>query len=219
MRETPFINEEYYHIYNRGVEKRMIFSDPSDVARFFKSMEEFNTVEPIGSIFQNSFHKLSCPTSKSGKLVEFIAYCLNPNHYHFILKQMVDGGISEFMKRLSGGYTRYFNERHKRSGALLQGRFKSIHIGTNEYLLHASVYVNLNNHIHKLSGPTFKLVKSSWNEYVRNDTNFCEKSIILGQFRDKLEYKKFAESSLPDIIMRRTADASLPNALLLLEED
>lgn len=218
MRATPFVNGEYYHIYNRGVEKRPVFMDTDDMERFFKSMSEFNVKDPIGSIYQNSFKKLSGPTSKSDKLVEFVAYCLNPNHYHFILKQVTDGGISEFMKRLGGGYTRYFNEYNKRSGVLFQGRFKSVHIGTNEYLLHVSAYVNLNNKVHKLSGPTSKLVKSSWGEYIGCGENFCEKDIVIDQFRNKSEYKKFAEGSLLDILNRRSNDLS-PMSNLFIEKD
>ena len=67
-------------------------------------------------------------------LVQIICYCLNPNHYHLLLKEIKDGGISEFMKRVGGGYTWYFNNKHKRSGTLFQGRFKSVHIKSNEQL-------------------------------------------------------------------------------------
>lgn len=103
-----------------------------------------------------------------------------------------------------GGYTSYFNEKYKRSGVLFQGVFKSKHIESNEYLLHISVYVNLNNEVHQLGGETPKLItKSSWEEYINNkqdkQDDFCEKDIILEQFKNTLEYKKFAESSLKDI--------------------
>jgi len=215
MRKVPFVNGEYYHVYNRGVEKRAIFSDQYDVRRFLCSMEEFNTIHPIGSIYQNSFHKLRRPTSKQGKLVEFIAYCLNPNHYHFILMQVADGGISEFMKRLNGGYTKYFNDRNDRSGVLFQGRFKSVHVDTNDYLLQLSAYVNLNNHVHQLSGPASKLVRSSWGEYMDEmQKSFCEKGIILNQFKNISEYKAFAENSLQYTLDCREKDDTL-NAFLL----
>ncbi|MBU1956357.1 transposase, partial [Patescibacteria group bacterium] len=158
-----------------------------------------------GSIYEQSFNQLGGETPKlvSKPLVEFVCYCLNSNHYHFVLKQLVDGGISEFMKRM-GGYTSYFNEKYKRSGVLFQGIFKSKHIESNEYLLHISAYVNLNNEVHQLGGETPKLMnKSSWGEYINNkqdkQDDFCEKDIILEQFKNTLEYKKFAESSLKDI--------------------
>ena len=207
-RKTPFANDEHYHIYNRGVEKRKIFEDEKDLARFFQSMKEFNTIEPIGSIYKHSFHQLRGSTSQLvvEPLVSFVCYCLNPNHYHFVLRQIVDGGISEFMKRM-GGYTYYFNEKYKRSGVLFQGKFKSNHIDSNEYLLHVTAYVNLNNKIHLLRGRTSQLLsKSSWGEYIGNKLDkqdeqdaFCEKDIVLGQFKNVEEYKKFAESSLRDI--------------------
>jgi len=239
MRKVPFVNGEFYHIYNRGVDKREIFSDRDDLERFFQSMSEFNTVEPIGSIYENSFRKvrkekmssLGNPTSKSPKLVNIVCYCLNPNHYHFILEQLTDNGISYFMKRL-GGYAKYFNERYKRSGTLFQGRFKAIHVDSNEYLLHLSAYVNLNNHVHQLGRSTSKLVKSSWGEYIggasdggSNNANavtgienriqgFCSKDMILGQFKNPLEYKNFAEESLEGIVEKRREYQGLDGLLL-----
>ncbi len=211
MRKTPFINGEFYHLYNRGVDKRNTFEDQEDVNRFFQSMEEFNVVEPVGSIYENSFrkkNKLGGRTSKLDKLVEFVCYCINPNHYHFIVSQTRDNGISEFMKRLSGGYTYYFNNKNKRSGSLFQGTFKSVHIDSNEYLLHLSAYVNLNNKVHKLNSSSYKLVRSSWNEYIernkKRQADFCEKSIVLGQFKNPSEYKVFAENSLNDILYHKS---------------
>ena len=199
MRKTIFANGEYYHIYNRGVDKRDIFADQWDMDRFFKSLVEFNTIEPIGSIYENSFKDKPLGGSTS-KLVEFISYCLNPNHYHFILKQTSEDGMKKFMHRLGGGYTMYFNEKHQRIGSLFQGRFKAIHINSNEYLLHLSSYINLNDKVHKLGGSASK---SSWNEYVYNQKGICNKNIILEQFNNVEQYKNFSEKSLQDIIERR----------------
>lgn len=203
MRKTIFANGEYYHIYNRGVDKRTVFSDQRDVNRLIQSLLEFNTIKPIGSIYENSFRKKP-PEDLSSKLVEFVAYCLNPNHYHFILKQLTDDGIKKFMHRLGGGYTMYFNKRYNRSGVLFQGRFKAVHIDTNEYLLHLSAYVNLNDSVHQLGGSTSKLVDSSWDEYMnKSKKKICNKNIILKQFRNIKEYKRFAENSLNDILEKK----------------
>lgn len=215
-RKTSFANGEFYHIYNRGVDKRNIFTDRIDVQRFFKSMIEFNTALPIGSLYENSFQKLGGETAKSEKLVNIIAYRLNPNHFHFILEQVVDGGISEYMKRI-GGYTWYFNNKYKRSGSLFQGVFKDVHIDSNEYLLHVSAYVNLNDRAHQLGGETAKLVEdmSSWSEYTEKEVEgICEKEIVLGQFKNVAEYKKFALSSLQSILERK-ADLKNLEAFLL----
>lgn len=93
MRKHSFTNGEFYHIFNRGVEKRNIFLDKTDFERFLKSIEEFNTIKPIGSLYENSFlkNKLGSRTTKS-RLVNVVCYCLNPNHYHFILEQRSEGG-------------------------------------------------------------------------------------------------------------------------------
>ncbi len=202
IRKVPFINNKYYHIFNRGVDKREIFSEYEDVERFFQSMEQFNTTESIGSIFENSFRKKALLGSSTPKLVNFACYCINPNHYHFILEQVNDKGIEKFMQRLGTGYTNYFNNKYYRNGALFQGRFKSVHIDSNEYLLHLSAYVNLNNKVHSLGSSTPKWrMKSSWDEYVsaNNGHNFCKKDIILEQFDNIAEYKEFAEDALISI--------------------
>ena len=196
IRKVKFVNNHYYHIFNRGVDKREIFSEPDDFTRFFQSMDEFNTQNPIGSIYQNSFNPLRSSTPKCEKLVNFICYCLNPNHYHFVLEQLVDNGIEKFMQRLGTGYTNFFNHKYKRGGSLFQGKYKDVFIDSNEYLLHVSAYVNLNDQIHQLRSSTSK---SSWREYISDsfgDHNFCVKGVILDQFNSREEYKNFAEDSL-----------------------
>jgi putative transposase len=216
MKHPKFINGEFYHIYNRGVDRRNIFSDSYDLYRFFQSMDEFNVSEPIGSIYEASFLDLAVTAKRKRKrLVKFIAYCMNPNHYHFILQQAKEGGLSEFIKRLAGGYTWYFNNKYHRSGSLFQGTFKAKRIDSNEYLLHLSAYVNLNYKVHKLGGLTAKLIKSSWDEYIANDSEaFCEKQIISEQFSKSYDYKKFAEDSLIDIVARQQRDKDFGGLLL-----
>lgn len=204
MRKIPLVTGEIYHVYNRGVDKRMVFSEPSDSLRFLESMIVFNSQEPIGSLVEVRLRKKGGPTAEP--LVELIAYCLNPNHYHLLLRQITDGGISEFMKRLSGGYTWYFNRKHQRSGSLFQGKFKASHVNDNEYLLHVSVYVNRNAEVHDYSGPTAANIRSSWDEYTgKSHTNYCQKEEVLGQFRSPDEYREFANRVLPGIRERKLA--------------
>lgn len=214
MRKVPFVQGEYFHIFNRGTDKRDIFMDKNDVFRFLQSIKEFNNVEAGNDIFyinksKKVGHSMSHKNTKE-KLVNIICYCLNPNHYHFVLEQVADNGISEFMRRLGSGYTKYFNEKYKRSGTLFQGTFKAVHIESNEQLLHDSAYVNLNNKVHKkFDGRKKHFVdlipnRSSWEEYIgKGNSDFCEKSIILGQFKNTEDYKKFTESSLEGIKEKR----------------
>jgi len=216
MRKIKFANGEFYHVFNRGVDKRKIFGSKFDVDRFLQSMDEFNTVNPIGSLYENSFLSPEIKTKrKSKRLVNFIAYCLNPNHYHFILEQLVENGISQFMHRLSGGYSWFFNKKYQRSGALFQGVFKATHIDSNEYLLRVSAYVNLNYKVHQFGGEAAKWVKSSWEEYIGDSgTNICKTNIILRQFKSKKEYRDFAMDTLPDLVERKRREKEL-NALLI----
>jgi REP element-mobilizing transposase RayT len=207
MRSINFVTGEYYHIYNRGVDKRNIFLDQEDIMRFFRSMQEFNVEKSIGSIYETvRKRRFRHQVAKyDQELVKFVCYCLNPNHYHFLVEQVVDGGISKFMKKLGGGYSCYFNEKHKRSGTLFQGPFKAIHVSSDEYLLHLSAYINLNNKVHRFSDLVAKLTKSSWEEYINEEKNeiFCNQSIILNYFESIEKYKTFALSSLGDIIKRK----------------
>ena len=211
-KKTPFVDGEFYHIYNRGVDKRQIFLNRADFDRFLQSIIIFNTKEPVGSILEYSFHrKIGRPMSKS-RLVDIICYCLNPNHFHLLLKQRENGGLGEFIRRVGSGYTKYFNHKNKRSGVLFQGGSKSVHIDSNEYLLHASAYINLNNKAHRLQSHLFQ---SSWEEYLNPSMqSLCAKGIILKQFKNSHEYKDFAEASLYDILERKERAIELQKILL-----
>ncbi len=206
MRKHKFVIGEYYHVYNRGTEKRDIVLEEYDLERFLESMELFNSLEPIGSIFEFSREeeKPNIKNNKSNKkLVSFVAFCVNPNHFHFLITPLVENGIEKFMHRI-GGYTRYFNEKYKRSGALFQGRFKSKHISDNKYLLHLSAYINMNNR-NKFGKSFSKLSESSLEEYIENKNGFCDKKIILEQFKNPKEYLDFALGSWQDSLARKTA--------------
>ncbi len=207
MRKTKFQNDYYYHIYNRGVDKRDIFMDEKDYFRFLRSMREFNCLEPIGSLFlqdSRDSHPVACePLGGLNDLVEFIAYCLNPNHYHFILKQKKENGISKLMHKLTMGYAQFFNNKYNRSGALFQGKFKSVHMNTDSYLLWLSGYVNGNSEIHKIS----KAEEWPWSSYrdylgLRNGT-LCNNKIILNQFENTQEYKELVNIIIKESDQRK----------------
>lgn len=203
MRKTKIAEGEFYHIFNRGVDKRNIFSDQEDVDRFFQSMLEFNVVDPIGSIYEHLRKKGKGINIQNSKLVDIVAFSFVENHYHFILNQISERGIEKFMQRLGNGYTKYFNNKNERSGVLFQGKYKAKHIDSDNYLLHLSAYVNLNQKVHQFGHPMSKLhLYSSWGEYSgENNIKICEKDIILDRFKNKKEYIDFAESSLKDIIL------------------
>jgi len=204
MRKVRLENEEYYHIFNRGVDKREVFSDAKDYERFILSMFLMNDEQDGLMIEWRNFkasHKnaslkefLRLNLREKRQLVKIVAYCLNPNHYHLILKQLREKGIEKFMQKVSTGYTMYFNEKTQRSGSLFQGRFKSTHIGSNELFLHLSVYVNFNSEIHGIA--TAKGYNwCSLSDYLgRRKSNIIkvDKSQILKQFNNIDQYLDFS---------------------------
>lgn len=199
MRKTAFANEEHYHIFNRGVDKREVFLDTGYYQRFLLSMDLLNDSRDGLMIEWRDFKK-SNPKAKLSDflepssrkpLVEIIAYCLNPNHYHIILKQVEEKGIERFMHKLGTSFTLYFNKRNKRTGALFQGNFKAVHINSNEYLLYLSAYVNKNNFIHGYNKNDHWLYSSLPAYLGKKEDGLINKDIILGQFKNTKEYKEF----------------------------
>jgi len=220
-RGFSFIEGEYYHIYNRGVEKRIIFQDKNDLYRFLTCLKVLNTTEPIGSLFKIQNLRGKASQVKGNKndesnnnddtpLVEIVCFALLPNHYHLLLKQSVENGISQFMQRLGTAHTMYFNEKYERSGSLFQGKFKASHVDTNEYLLHLSAYINRNNEVHrKWLNEDTDISITSYKEYL-GESNYknCNTDIIISQFASIDKYKKFCDSSLNYIKSTREKSAS-----------
>lgn len=158
-RNHVFAIDEYYHCYNRGTDKRTVFEDTQDYEYFQKSLNAYNTTLVLGKLrlYDNEIQAES-------KLVEILSYCLLPNHYHIILRESVEHGISQFMQRVGVGYTMYFNEKNERSGGLFQGTFKSKHIESDQDLRQVISYVTYNHMIHNIKDPALfrsKLNKSS----------------------------------------------------------
>lgn len=132
-------------------------------------------------------------------LVKILVFCLMPNHFHLILQQLEDGGISEFIRRMLDSYTRYFNTKNDRVGSLFQGKFKAKIVETDEYLLHLSKYIHRNPL--KLTGWKNRLSEytfSSYTEYLKKERNFpfCDISTIKDYFNGKVNsYQNFVEGN------------------------
>lgn len=178
MRKEPIVTGEYYHIYNRGVDKRDIFNDLKDLERFKESIKQFNQIEGIGSLemLNKSVRALDSHFKlKSEPLVAIVAFCINPNHFHFMLKQLVDGGIAKFMQKILGGYTYYFNQKHQRSGSLFQGTFKSKLVQSDEYLRKIFAYTNKNYAVHNIPKSKLSFIFASDLEYESGLFDFVSK--------------------------------------------
>jgi putative transposase len=135
---------ELYHVLSRGVDKRRIFMDNKDYFRFIHDLFEFNDEAPA----VNTFRKMNDIVSRYNKsrklLVDILAFCLMPNHYHLFLESRGEGGVSKFMRKLNVGYAKYFNQKYKRTGTLFEGRYKSIRITSQAHFIHLPYYIHLN---------------------------------------------------------------------------
>lgn len=126
-------------------------------------------------------------------LVEIISYCPMPNHFHLLLKQVTDDGIKNFVRILSDSYSHYFNITKDRVGPLFQGKFKTVRIEDDNQLLHVSKYIHLNPVEAGLVKKAEDFSWSSYREYIGLTGGFCNKDIILGQFKSPDGYKKFVQ--------------------------
>lgn len=192
-RTTVFANNQYYHIFNRGVEKRTVFLDKRDYDRFIETMVYYQEIKPVCRF---SFKKrdifLNSPPHKSNKQVEIISYVLMPSHFHFILQQISNNGIPHFISKLVNSYTKYFNTRHKRIGPLFQGNFRAKRVEDDEQLLHLSRYIHLNPVTDYLVKDLKKYFYSSYPEFLdQSENNICNKEVVLSQFKTKAKYEKF----------------------------
>ena len=170
LKRPKFVTGEYYHILNRGVEKRDIFLETADFFRFIFCLYELNDKNMVvmrDRIEERKLRRRGKETSigstygfynkKRELLVEVVVFCLMPNHYHLVLRQLVDGGISLFMKKLSNSYTGYFNEKYNRKGIgpLFQGRFKAVHVENDKQLTALVAYIFTN---------PIDLIEKNWKE-------------------------------------------------------
>lgn len=158
IRKVKFSVGEFYHIYNRGTDKRIIFEDGLDYNRFMMLLYLCNNTAPIvvrdllnrGLSYVELFN-----IEKKEIFVDIGAYCLMPNHFHILIKERVDGGISMFMEKLATAYAMYFNTKNERKGSLFEGPYGARHINTDEYLNWVFSYIHLN---------PVKLIDKNWKE-------------------------------------------------------
>lgn len=132
---------DLYHVLNRGVDKRNIVIDDHDRLRFMHDLFVFNDEQHV---LHPKLSQRRDERSTRKLLVHIHSFCLMPNHYHLLLSPLVENGIALFMKKLNMGYTKYFNERHNRSGALWQGKFKRILLENDAHFLYIPYYIHLN---------------------------------------------------------------------------
>jgi len=201
-KRPQFITGEFYHIFNRGVEKRNIFQSISDYFRFIFCIYELNNkglIKMRDRIEERKERKNTGATRVINKepLVEVVVFCLMPNHYHLVLRQLVDGGISLFMKKVGDSYVGYFNEKYNRKGmgSLFQGRFKAIHIKNDNQLMNLICYIFTN---------PLELLEKNWKEKGLKDPKKAIKyleSYRWSSFLDCIGISNFPSVTKRDFIM------------------
>jgi putative transposase len=141
QRKFTFHTGEYYHIFNRGVDKRKIFLDKRDWDRFQQLLYIANAKNPVDF---RSNRQTPFGMQRSSTLVDILAYAQMPNHYHLILHEKIPGGISKFISKAATAYSMYFNAKYRRSGPVFCKPFRARHIDTDDYFRWVFSYVNLN---------------------------------------------------------------------------
>lgn len=199
-RKFIFSNDSYYHIFNRGVEKRITFTDRREYIRARKTLEYYRFVNlPFKfSTFANTEisqrHEILNELKSSPLHADILAFCFMPNHFHLLLRQVNSGGISKFLAKFTNSYTKYFNTRHERVGPLFQGLFKAVQIETDEQLLQVTRYIHLNpvkanlTHISNLHQYEW----SSYRSYLNYELSEAINSkTILEYFKNVQDFKHF----------------------------
>jgi len=198
-RHQLLVNGGFYHVFNRGVASLPFFNRDLDYKKFIKIFSFYRFNVPLLKFSRFSSLPIDLKEKKLEKgrpLVEILAYCLMPNHFHFLLKQVADKGIAQFVMRLSDSYAKYFNTRVGRKGPLFEGRFRAVEVDNEQQLLHLSRYVHLNPYsafVVKKIEDLFTYPYSSLDEYLRlTGKKICNTEIVMNSFASNIErYKNF----------------------------
>lgn len=187
MRKDLLVSGQVYHTFSKSIAEFRIFNNIDELMRMRDIIRYYQKEKP--SIKFSKFIKLSKERQnnikqesfvKKEEIVQILAYCIMPTHIHLVLKQLKDNGISIFISNILNSYSRYFNIKHKRKGPLWEGRFKSLLVADDEYLLHLTRYIHLNPVTAGLVDKTEDWEASSYNEYMSKiNDRMCDYEKIL----------------------------------------
>lgn len=200
------VTTEYYHVFNRGHASSPIFQNKRHYEKFIDILLYYRNLLP--PLRYSKFLQLGISerkillenlNKKKEFLIDIIAYCLMPNHFHLLVKQNVDNGIQRFLYLVSSSYSHYFNLKNNQKGSLFEGRFRAVHISNDEQLIHLSRYIHLNpysSYVVRTIEETFNYPYSSLAEYIHGMSLVVNvKEIVLSQFKDLEKYKEFVSDS------------------------
>ena len=208
MKREKIAQGEHYHLLNRGVNKQIIFHDAGDYNRFlfliiyFQSQINFPQIGRLVKEFvKHPMLDIGQQVVKE-RTVELVAFCIMPNHFHLIIKEIEDLGISAYMQRVLNAYSKYYNTKYQKSGHVFQGPYRVVHIVDDRQLLHLSAYVHRNvREISRWYNKEDQYQWSSYQDFVNENRwgNLLSPAIILDQFKTQDKYRDFISTSLTKI--------------------
>lgn len=192
-------NGEIYHLFNRGIDRRSIFTTKREYERMMTAIWFYRYVHPSTNLSQyldwgiEQKHVYEKTLEKKFLQISLLAYCLMPNHFHLVVRQELQDGISRFLANITNSYTKYFNLKRKRVGPLLQGTFKAVRVETDKQFVHLTRYVHLNPVVSYLCNLE-KLPLYSWSSYreylLPQNMKLCNKEVLQSLMSFK-NYSKF----------------------------
>ncbi len=189
-RTVPLVTGEYYHIFNRGINRRRTFTAENKDRDYLRAIQTLTYYRPLLNKLRYS-HFLARPKSEQKEIlaklsqsparVTVVAYCLMPNHFHLLLRQEEDGGISQYLADFQNSYTKYFNAKHKRTGALFDRQFRAVLVESENQLLHLTRYIHLNPYSANLIAhdQIITYPHSSLHEYLTGKYQLSSPNIVL----------------------------------------
>ena len=199
-RNIPFVSNQIYHVFNRSIASQPIFVDRRDYERVMELVNYYRFKKP--PLRFSHYKRLSKEQKKEyensfvinkSPMLEILAYCIMPNHVHFLLQPKINSAVSDFMRNLQNSYSKYFNTKRKRTGSLFQFMFKAVRMETDEQLIHVSRYIHLNpTTSYLIEAENLERYEwSSFKDYVSDIQSNVNKEMVLSHFKSEQDYRKF----------------------------
>lgn len=203
IRQVKFVNGGYYHVFNKMIDNHRVFSKDEYCTRFLQVVEyyrsskakmRFSHLKNLAPVFLDKIQR-DVSFRKFFK-VDIIAFCLMPNHFHFLLKQLQDNGVTKFLADITNAFTRFFNTKNERKGPIFLPRFQGVRIRGGEQFIHTGRYIHVNSYSSSVVKDLDELVSYSWSslpQYIKGGKNgLCQTEDMMFHFGDsKKSYKDF----------------------------
>ncbi len=205
-RIIPIAKGEIYHVFNRSIARQPIFIANRDYRRAIDVISFYSRIDP--GLRYSHYNRLPLLKKQEfltnlkshPKSIDTLAISLMPNHIHFLIKEINEGGISNFMRNFQNSYAKYLNIKIKRSGALFESMFKVVRIETDEQLIHVARYIHLNPVTAFILKGVHELVSYPWTSFSvyagENNMDFINKEFILSYFSSPEDFIKFTEDQV-----------------------